>query len=122
MAPTSVLSPGFAFEWAFAYFLYARYALRFLWLRTFDLHFHVFHLFILQGTFQPIHVEMCQYEKHMCVIMLVSPLIWRSNMVNKDRQQDPLSLPFTRPEQKLRHWLLITSWYNVDYISKVPYL
>ena len=77
------LGPESTGKRAFASFAY----LRFLWLRTFDLHFHIFHLFILQGTFQPIHVEMCQYEKHMCVIMLVSPLIWRSNMVNKDRQQ-----------------------------------
>ena len=102
---------------AFASFAY----LCFLRLHTFDLHFHFFIYLSCKALFLQ-YIWKCVNMKNMCVIMLVSPLIWRSNMVNKDRQQDPLSLPFTRPEQKLRHWLLITSWYNVDYISKVPYL
>jgi hypothetical protein len=36
-------------------------------------------------------------------------------LVDKDRQQDPPSLPLARPEQELRHWLLIKSCFNAGY-------
>jgi len=38
----------------------------------------------------------------MCISLLNSPILslnWRSDLVVKDRQQDPPSLTFARPEQ-----------------------
>ena len=56
-----------------------------------------------------------------CLVLLFLYLIWRSNLVDKDHQQDPPSLPLARLEQELRHWLLIRSCFNAEYNSKVPW-
>ena len=51
---------------------------------------------------------------------LLSDFIWRDKYVDKDRQQDPPSLPLARPEQELRLLLLIRSCYYANYLSKAP--
>src|SRR5919201_1904204 len=45
----------------------------------------------------------------MCIKIYISPfliLIWRYRFVDKDRQQDPPSLPFARPEQSWAFWVV----------------
>ena len=74
----------------------------------------------------PIEVELYVNNKCICIISLfISPILdlnWRSNLVVKDRQQNPPSLTFARPKQNAKSLVVDRELLLCQYNSQMPCL